>query len=154
MPICTAPATRSARVAGTVDGHLGLAMVNGQMDNALLTRAFGKVLSSAHLPAELAGHTDVRCFALRLDAHQGLATVSAFALDTTRLSVTGTGTVNLADEVLALQLRPLLRIGGNGVAVPVRVAGTLAAPQAGLDALERRPGRRGDRRAQRGRPGG
>ena len=122
-------------VAGTVDGHLGLAMVNGQVDNALLTRAFGKVLSSAHLPAELAGHTDVRCFALRLDAHQGVATVTAFALDTTRLSVTGTGTINLADEALALQLRPLLRIGGNGVAVPVRVSGTLAAPEAGLDAL-------------------
>lgn len=123
-------------LAGTASGRFGLAMVGGQVDNALLTTLFGKVLNSAHLPAELAGHTDIRCFALRLDATNGLAKVSAFTLDTSRLGLTGTGTVNLADEALALELRPVLRIGGNGVAVPVRVTGTLAAPEAALAAME------------------
>ena len=127
--------TTPRALAATAEGRFGIAMVNGEVDNALITRLFGKVLSSAHLPAELAGHTDVRCFALRLDATHGIAKVSAFTLDTSRLGVTGTGTVDLADEGLALQLRPVLRLGGNGIAVPVRVTGTLAAPQAALDTM-------------------
>ena len=45
----------------------------------------------------------------------------------------GSGTLNLADETLALQMRPLVRLGGTGVAVPVRVGGTFRSPSARLD---------------------
>ncbi len=122
-------------LAGTASGRFGLAMVNGQVDNALVTTLFGKVLSSAHLPAELAGKTDVRCFALRMDATNGAASLSAFTLDTSRLGLTGSGTIDLGDEALALELRPVLRLGGNGIAVPVRITGTLAAPEAALASM-------------------
>ncbi len=123
-------------LAATVDGRLGLSMVDGALDNALVTRFFGSVLNSAHLPAELIGKTDVRCLALRFDAAHGMATLGAFDLDTSRLSMTGGGTVNLADEGLALHFQPLLRLGGTGVAVPVKLDGTLAAPRAALDAVQ------------------
>ncbi len=65
---------------------------------------------------------------------RGQVAVAALKLDATRLDVEGTGTINLADETLALRLRPLLRLGGAGVLAPVRLDGALTRPVAQLDA--------------------
>ena len=45
------------------------------------------------------------CFALRLDASNGVGTVSALRLDTSTLGMTGTGTMNFGTETLDLHLR-------------------------------------------------
>jgi AsmA protein len=120
-------------LAASLNGRLGLAMVNGAIDNALIAQIFGDVLRSANIPADLApGQTTVRCFALRLDANHGVAALRAFALDTSRLQMSGTGAIDLGRETLDLHLDPLLRLGKNGVTVPVQVGGTFLAPKAEL----------------------
>ena len=50
--------------------------------------------------------------------------------------------MNLAEETMALHLRPLLRLGGAGVAAPVRLEGSLRRPSVALDSLGE-PGRVG-----------
>ncbi len=123
-------------IAASASGHLGLAMAGGDIDNQLVAGLLGNVLRSANLGAELGGNlgrSKVNCLALRVDATHGEATVRALVIDTTRLHVEGDGTMNLGNETLSLQLRPLARFGGTGVAVPVRVAGTFLAPKAGVD---------------------
>jgi AsmA protein len=110
-------------------------MGDGEIDNRALVALAGEVLRAAKLPAELGnGRTRLRCLALRLDAAHGTATVGALVLDTARLLLQGSGSFNLADDGLLLRLRPLVRLGtGPGLAVPVRVGGTITAPKFGLD---------------------
>ncbi len=76
----------------------------------------------------------MRCFAARLEAHGGLATFRALYLDSARVKVSGSGTINLADEVLSLRLRPLARLADTGITVPLIVGGTLENPRARIDA--------------------
>jgi len=129
-----------AIVAG-LNGTLGLAMVNGQIDNASLNRVLGPILTSASLPLSLifpgqiiGGDSALRCFAARLDARGGLATFRALYLDSARVKVTGSGTINLADEAVSLRLRPLARLADTGITAPLIVGGTIKHPKAHIDA--------------------
>jgi uncharacterized protein involved in outer membrane biogenesis len=123
-------------IAASLSGKLGLAMTDGEIDNRLLATLVD-MLRVAKIPAEMFGatgsRTKLRCFATRLDAQRGVAAVSAFVLDTGRALVQGGGVLNLGDEVLGLRLRPLVRTGGGGVVLPVRVAGPMRQPNVALD---------------------
>jgi AsmA protein len=128
-------------IAAGLNGTLGLAMVNGQIDNASLNRVLGPILTSASLPLSLifpgqiiGGGSALRCFAARLDARGGLATFRALYLDSARIKVTGSGTINLTDEALSLRLRPLARLADTGITVPLIVGGTIEHPKARIDA--------------------
>ena len=128
-------------IAADLNGTLGLAMVNGQIDNASLNRVLGPILTSASLPLSLifpgqiiGGGSALRCFAARLDARGGLATLRALYLDSARVKVTGSGTINLADEALSLRLRPLARLADTGITAPLIVGGTIEHPKAHIDA--------------------
>ncbi len=120
-------------------GRLGLVMQDGELDNHLLGTLLGGVMRTAKLPAELlavsgaAGRTRLRCVAMRVDANHGAATVPALVVDGGKFLVTGSGTMNLEDETLALRLRPMLRTGGAGLVVPVRVSGSFLAPGVTLE---------------------
>ncbi len=114
-------------IAASLDGHLGLAMVDGDLDNAWLAGLLGDALRG--LPVELGGRSAVRCLALRFDATAGQAAVRAMLLDATRLHLEGEGGVSLADETLDLQLRARVRLGSTSVAVPVHLTGPWRAPR-------------------------
>lgn len=121
-------------LAAHLEGHAGLAMVDGAVDNAALLAAVHGVLPEAvSRQLDPAGRSSVRCLALRLDAHAGQVAVSALRLDTGRLDLDGGGGIDLAGETLALRLRPTVRVGGAAVLAPVRVEGSLAHPAAALD---------------------
>ncbi len=123
-------------LASTASGHLGLALVDGAIDNRLVSSTVGQALQHARLPDITAhpGRTSVRCFALRLNAQHGTADVRALLLDTNLADVQGDGSMNLADETLSLRLRPLVRLGGTGVVLPLLVTGSLLAPKVAVDA--------------------
>lgn len=122
-------------LAATLNGTLGITSVNGEIDGALLSRLFGTSLSAVGLPASLVGAQGpvmVRCFAGRLDARNGLANVRALTLDSSRMYLTGTGSLDLGAERLNLILRPQVRIGGGNAPIPVSVSGTFAHPHEGI----------------------
>lgn len=125
-------------IAASVDGHLGLAMVDGELDNAWLAGLLGAALRG--LPVDFGGRSAVRCLALRFDATAGQAAVRAMLLDATRLHLEGDGGINLVDETLDLRLRALARLGSTSIAVPVHLTGPWRAPRpqvaaGGQDAL-------------------
>jgi uncharacterized protein involved in outer membrane biogenesis len=73
--------------------------------------------------------TPVSCAVAQFDLKNGLATAQALLLDTRRVTVTGSGTVNLANEVLALRLDPKPKeVSLLSLANPVLVGGTLSDP--------------------------
>ncbi|BAJ82357.1 MULTISPECIES: AsmA family protein [Acidiphilium] len=118
-------------IASTLNGSLGVSTVNGEIDGALLDR----LLTAAGLPAGVAGAqgpVQLRCFATRIDAHAGLASIRALTLDSSRLFMTGGGTVNLATEGLNVVLRPQTDLGGGATPIPFAVTGTLAHPATGI----------------------
>jgi uncharacterized protein involved in outer membrane biogenesis len=120
-------------VASSLSGHLGLALVDGAFDAALL-QGLPAELRRALLPQGTAGGDAIplRCGALRLQAEAGTAQVRALLLETGIGRVGGAGGINLRDETLALRLLPDLRVGNIALRAPVTVAGTLAAPRFGV----------------------
>lgn len=119
-------------VAGSLSGHLGLALVDGSFDAALLDRLPAE-LRRALLPRGGAGGAiPFPCGALRVEAENGAARVRALLLETGIGRVGGEGGVNLKDETVAMRLLPDLRLGGIQVRAPVNIAGTLAAPRVGV----------------------
>jgi AsmA protein len=124
-------------IAASLNGHLGLAMVNGVVDGTVLDGLFGNVLRTINLPTNLIasqGPVLVPCMATRLDAVDGIGNFSALALDSSRLRMQGSGTVDFGNQTLNLILRPQVRISGTNIAVPVHVAGSVFDPTTSIAA--------------------
>jgi len=119
-------------LAGALDGHLGLSLVNGSVSGDLLQTMLGGALSQAGVPA-LGGDVPVRCFAARADFSHGAGRVRTLALDTPQMAMDGDGDIDLGAETVALHLRPMVRIGGTGVAAPVALTGGFGDLKAALD---------------------
>ncbi len=119
----------------SLDGHLALTVVDGAVSDRLLEALFGASLRAGGVPVLFTnGETAVRCLALRLEATHGMARLPALALDSSRLTLTGEGTLDGRDQTLDLQLHPLVRLGPEAVGAPLRVTGPWLAPRARLDA--------------------
>lgn len=116
------------RIASTLDGHLGLAGANLDIDNRLIDLVAGEVWRAMVPGAPRDGVSNVRCLALRLDATDGVAAAKALLFDSNLARVAGTGSVNLGPETLALRLMPTLKIAGGGIGIPVNVGGTFLRP--------------------------
>jgi AsmA protein len=128
-------ATPHALAAG-LDGSVGLALANGEIDNRLLIALLSRIAPEAGL-LDLAGkpaRSALRCVAVRADIAHGVADLHALLLDTVPLRLTGGGTIDLGQETLALHLQPLARIGATGFSVPVTIRGGFRAPRAAVDA--------------------
>jgi hypothetical protein len=117
-------------IAASLNGWAGVALEGGQLDTKMMNAWLDRVQ-----PLQFSGPdvTELRCFALRADLKSGIATIEPVALNTPALIVDGDGDVDLGRETLALQVRPRAKIGGTGIAVPVRVSGPLREPSAKID---------------------
>ena len=86
-------------------GGLKLAMVGGDLSAVLVDLsglAFGNALLSA---LGMPQRARVECFITEAALNRGDFRLQALALDTSKAIVTGTGSVNLRDERLDMQLR-------------------------------------------------
>jgi AsmA protein len=117
-------------IAASLDGSLGLAMSGGTIDNRLLGNLLGKVMDSLNA-LDLVGKggtSELKCFALRMDARHGTGAINPVALSSSLLTMSGMGTVNLGAETLAMALRPQARVAGTGVVIPIAVSGPIRDP--------------------------
>jgi AsmA protein len=135
----TLQASLNASGAGTtphdifagINGQLGLASVNGVIDGTVLDALFGAVLRTIGLPESVIGAqgpVGLRCFALRMDASDGVGTIRALTLDSSRLMLQGGGTVSFGDDLLDVIIRPQLRVAGADFGIPVQIGGTFTNP--------------------------
>ena len=115
-------------IAASLDGTLALIVPGGSIDLKRIGGSAAGVLQTLN-PKAASGADVLRCFALRLDFAHGVGTARALTLGSGLLNVDGTGTINLADETLALTLRSHATVAGTAVTVPVNVFGSLAKPQ-------------------------
>ncbi|WP_431282457.1 AsmA family protein [Humitalea sp. 24SJ18S-53] len=112
-------------------GHLGLAMLGGRLEPAMVAGIPPQLLSlllPGGMPAEGIAQ---RCTALWLRIGDGAARIETLLVEGALGRLGGTGAIGLADEALNLRLLPDLRLGQVNVRAPVGVVGTLAAPRVG-----------------------
>jgi uncharacterized protein involved in outer membrane biogenesis len=117
-------------IVSSLDGSIGLAMAGGTIDNRLLGSLLGKVMDTLNAMNLVGkgGTSEVKCLGIRMDAQHGTGAFRALALSSSLLTMSGAGTVNLGEETLALQLRPLARVGGTEVVIPLAVSGPIRNP--------------------------
>ncbi len=126
---------RSLRaLASTLDGPVSVTSTGGQMTNAAFLQLTAAALGALgiHVPAQ--GETALRCLGVAGSFDHGVARLRTIALETTYLSLAGSGQVDLGRETLALRLNPLAQVSGSAVSVPVVVEGPFNAISGRLDA--------------------
>jgi uncharacterized protein involved in outer membrane biogenesis len=126
----TATGNSIAAMLGHGDGGLQLFMNQGGDINALLVDLIGLqagdgVLSALGVPQK----TTIQCLVSDFSLTGGLVTANTLLLATSEANVLGSGTVNLADEKLALALRTQathFQIGS--LSTPINITGTMKHP--------------------------
>jgi uncharacterized protein involved in outer membrane biogenesis len=119
-------------LAGSLGGHLGLAMTGGQIDPRLLAGATQALRGV--VPENTAGSAaEIRCLALRFDLRGGVAQSRALLVQTGVASTTGGGAANLGDETLAFRLRPVIRVGDVSLTTPLGITGRFGNPRFSVD---------------------
>ena len=82
--------------------------------------------------------TDLNCMAARVTIEDGLATIDGMLVDTRRITIGAAGTLNLENEALNLVIAPRpKRTSLVSLTSPVRVTGTMAAPEVAVTVLPR-----------------
>lgn len=130
-------------LVSTVTGHAGLALVQGDVDNAWLAGLLSEALRGVPVDwrgADLRGRSAVRCLGIRANLSGGKAVLQALTLDATRLQLTGAGDAQLANETLDLVLNATLTLGGTSIAAPVHLDGPWRAPRARMEPGQGRVG--------------
>ena len=94
-----------AKMLATADGEVGAVMGSGEMSNLVLELAGLDVAESLILMLSKDKTVPVRCAYTDLAVADGVATARSMALDTTDTVVVGSGTIDLADERLDLELK-------------------------------------------------
>ena len=109
-------------LAASLDGWAGVAVEGGRIDASLINRWLDQLR-----PLHVGGSdtSDLRCFAAKAEARDGIVTFQPSAFNTAALILEGSGQVNLANETMSLRLRPRTKIGGTGIALPLLVTGGL-----------------------------
>jgi hypothetical protein len=83
--------------------------------------------------------TEMNCIAAKIELKQGIAKLESLILDTQRITITGSGTLNLETEALDLNLAPRpKRPSLVSLANPVTIRGTLAKPDVSVAQLPSR----------------
>jgi len=127
----------------SLDGGITVQVGEGRLRNKALDLAGGdvimQVLGGVLPKASQDDYSILSCGVVKFGVKDGLATADkGIAMETEKVNVVGSGTVNLKDETLDLAVVPQAKQGlgigvGQLVAGLVRVSGTLASPSVGLD---------------------
>jgi hypothetical protein len=120
----------SAYLTGTGDGHATLFLQHGGSVSALLVDLVGlqvgdAVLSALGVPVK----TQINCLIADFALTNGMVDTKTFLIATKAANILGAGTVNLANEQLALQLRTqATHFSIGSLSTPINISGHLKNP--------------------------
>lgn len=117
-------------IAASLNGSVGLTMVNGSVDNRLLGSTLEQILRDVNV-LDLVGRggsSEVSCFATRMNFNHGVGSLRPIMLASSLITLDGGGTLNLGNDTLDLSVRAQGRVAGSGFVIPLRVRGPLRSP--------------------------
>ena len=121
-------------LAATADGEAGLVSGAGRIRSAYVDFAAADLLAALAPWSRSDDDARITCALAAFNVADGIATARALRLDTERMTVAGSGTIDLRRERLDLVLDPKPRSPALlSLATPVRVTGRLVAPEIGPD---------------------
>lgn len=121
-------------LASTLDGPVSVTSTGGRMTNTAFLQLTSAALGALGIEVPAQGETALRCLGVAGSFDHGVARLRTIALETTYLSLEGSGQVDLGRETLAFRLNPLAQVSGSPVSVPVVVEGPFNAISGRLDA--------------------
>ena len=129
-----------AGLDGDILATLGEGRINNQAVDLVGADLVTEVFTSLNPLATKDDYTHLTCAVVRMAIRNGVATADkGIAVETKKMNVVGSGTVNLKTETLDLAVRPQpkegLGISLGGLAGLVRIKGTLAEPRVGIDEM-------------------
>jgi len=132
------PAALAAALEGQVRIVMGPARTKNRAIDRPSTAVITEVLNSVNPLRNTEPYTQIQCAVINVPIKNGVITVDrTAAFETDRVGVAMAGTVNLGDETLDLSIRPQAKKGlaasVGGLANLVKVKGTLANPEVGVD---------------------
>ena len=144
-----------AEFMASLDGYLTLSMGEGRINRNYLKylgifriNLISTMMNIIQIPAgqkRQDGASAINCFAMRFDAKDGKADLTALVLDRPNICIVGSGRIDLADESLDIYVNPIAKegFGAEGLAKvnlslseltrAFRLGGTLANPRVSLN---------------------
>ena len=138
-----------------LDGYLTLSMGESRIDRNYLKylgifriNLISTMMNIIQIPAgqkRQGGASAINCFAMRFDAKDGKADLTALVLDRPNICIVGSGRIDLADESLDIYVNPIAKegFGAEGLAKvnlslseltrAFRLGGTMANPKVSLN---------------------
>ena len=112
-----------------LDGEFGMAIQRGRINLRYFDLTGANILQWLFTGAALRSSTDLRCFVARFGIEDGVATSQSLFLDTSLARSTGSGTLNLVDRTIDVQVRPRpARAELVRFTTPYRIVGPLSSP--------------------------
>jgi uncharacterized protein involved in outer membrane biogenesis len=124
------------QLAGGLKGRTFVALGKGTIASRWLDYAAADLVKAISPFSPAQEDTRMNCAVSRFEIAKGKAVSRAFLFDTTRMTVTGDGTVDLGSEAVAFTLSPRPKDRSLlSLATDLKVAGTIAKPTVAPDAL-------------------
>ena len=123
-----------ADILANADGKVGFAITDGEVSKLML-KLVGLDLGG-YVWTKITGDRDVpiRCAVASFDAKHGVLNTDAFVFDTADTNVLGSGTINLANESLAMTIRPQPKKKSVlSLRSPIYLTGTFRHPSVGVN---------------------
>jgi AsmA protein len=124
-----------AKMIGSANGKVGVYVDSGQVSKMVMEMValdfwnLAKVVLRGDEPVE------IRCAIADFDVKDGLMRTNALVLDTSVMSITGEGTINLRDETISLKIAPHPKAASlASLRSPLYIAGTFSQPKVSRDA--------------------
>ena len=107
-----------AAIMAGLNGFSRIIMSDGKIDNKIIDKIGGdtskNIVRLLNPSIDEKQYTAIRCMVTRFDISDGIADATAFALDTSMMSIIGEGNINLKTERLNLSLAPSTKGGVAG----------------------------------------
>ncbi|MEQ8250848.1 MAG: AsmA family protein [Oceanibaculum nanhaiense] len=115
-------------IAASLDGQVRTILQGGTVNNKYFELIAADLVPKL-LPGNTAQEANLNCIVTRIDIARGVATNRVMLLDTSRITILGTGTANLGTEQLDMKLTPSPKDQSLlSLATPILIRGSFAQP--------------------------
>jgi AsmA protein len=123
-----------AKMIGSANGKLGVYVDSGRVSKLVMEMVALDLWNLAKVAIQGDEPVEIRCAIADFDVKDGLLRANALVLDTSVMSITGEGTINLRDETINLKIVPHPKARSlASLRSPLYIAGTFSRPQVSRD---------------------
>ena len=135
----TGPGATRRKFLANADGRISAVGGTGRLATRMLELWAADLVTTMLSPRwQREAVTDVNCIVTHIELKDGLAEIEDILLDTRRITVAGSGTLDLETEAIDVLVAPRpKRASLVSLANPVRIQGTLSAPEVSVTRLPR-----------------